>query len=206
MWWQLLKDSLGFNVNAPYSVDDMSADAVGLMDALNYDDAHVIGFSMGGMIAQSVAAQYPSRVRSLISVMSTTGAKHLPPPTKEATTALTTLASGDAAAEHSKAMRDRGFYPDSMPRQLMAIFKTGDRSDEVRTISAKTLVIHGQDDGLIPPQHGEHTVELISNAELVLFPGMAHNVPDAVLPLMLDRMIAHMRSVDINDEQSEVLL
>jgi len=196
IWWQLLKDQLGFTVNAPYTLDDMSADAAGLLDAVGYQNAHVIGFSMGGMIAQQVAAQHPQKVRSLISVMSTTFAKHLPPPTKEARERLTNFASGEAAKQLSQAMRDRGFYPESMPRQLMAIFKTGDRSDEVKTIAVKTLVIHGEDDGLIPPTHGEHTAELIESAELVIFPGMGHNVPEDILPSMLERMISHMKTAD----------
>ena len=196
IWWQLLKDQLGFTVNAPYTLDDMSADAAGLLDAVGYQNAHVIGFSMGGMIAQQVAAQYPQRVRSLTSVMSTTFAKHLPPPTKEARERLTNFASGEAAEQLSQAMRDRGFYPESMPRQLMAIYKTGDRSDEVKTIAAKTLVIHGEDDGLVLPSHGEHTAELIQNSEIVIFPGMGHNVPEDVLPDMLERMIGHMRAAD----------
>lgn len=196
IWWQLLKDQLGFAVNAPYALDDMSADAVGLLDAVGYEKAHVIGFSMGGMIAQQVAAQYPQRVRSLTSVMSTTFAKHLPPPTKEARERLTNFASGEAAEKLSQAMRDRGFYPESMPRQLMAIYKTGDRSEEVKTIAAKTLVIHGEDDGLVLPSHGQHTAELIKNSEIVIFPGMGHNVPEDVLPDMLERMIGHMRAAD----------
>ena len=196
IWWQLLKDQLGFTVNAPYTLDDMSADAAGLLDAVGYQNAHVIGFSMGGMIAQQVAAQYPQRVRSLTSVMSTTFAKHLPPPTKEARERLTNFASGEAAEQLSQAMRDRGFYPESMPRQLMAIYKTGDRSDEVKTIAAKTLVIHGEDDGLVLPSHGEHTAELIQNSEIVIFPGMGHNVPEDILPDMLERMIGHMRAAD----------
>ena len=196
IWWQLLKDQLGFTVNAPYTLDDMSADAAGLLDAVGYQNAHVIGFSMGGMIAQQVAAQYPQRVRSLTSVMSTTFAKHLPPPTKEARERLTNFASGEAAEQLSQAMRDRGFYPESMPRQLMAIYKTGDRSDEVKTIEAKTLVIHGEDDGLVLPSHGEHTAELIQNSEIVIFPGMGHNVPEDILPSMLERMISHMKTAD----------
>ena len=196
IWWQLLKDQLGFTVNAPYTLDDMSADAAGLLDAVGYQNAHVIGFSMGGMIAQQVAAQYPQRVRSLTSVMSTTFAKHLPPPTKEARERLTNFASGEAAEQLSQAMRDRGFYPESMPRQLMAIYKTGDRSDEVKTIEVKTLVIHGEDDGLVLPSHGEHTAELIQNSEIVIFPGMGHNVPEDILPSMLERMISHMKTAD----------
>jgi pimeloyl-ACP methyl ester carboxylesterase len=196
IWWQLLKDQLGFTVNAPYTLDDMSADAIGLLDVVGYQDAHVIGFSMGGMLAQQISAQYPQRVRSLTSVMSTTFAKHLPPPTKAANDALTNLASGDTTEERSQAIRDRGFYPESMPRQLMAIFKTGDRSAEVKTIAVKTLVIHGEDDGLIPLSHGEHTAELIDNSEIVIFPGMGHNIPEDILPNMLERIISHMKTAD----------
>ena len=196
IWWQLLKDKLGFRVDAPYSLDDMTEDTVGLLDAVGYEHAHVMGFSMGGMIAQQLAAKYPERVLTLTSVMSTTFAKHLPPPTGAAETALTNLASGEASESRIEAIRKRGFYPESMPRQMMAIFKTGDRSNEVKTINVNTLVIHGEDDGLVPPAHGEHTAELIRGAELVIFPGMGHNIPKDVLPKMLGYMIEHMKTVD----------
>ena len=178
------------------TIPDMACFYTWYLETLGLEGIRSIGFSMGGMIAQQVAAQHPQKVRSLISVMSTTGAKHLPPPTKAASDALTTLASDDATEERSQAMLDRGFYPESMPRQLMAIFKTGDRSDEVKTIAVKTLVIHGEDDGLIPPTHGEHTAELIESAELVIFPGMGHNVPEDILPKMLEHMISHMKTAD----------
>jgi pimeloyl-ACP methyl ester carboxylesterase len=196
IWWQLLKDKLGFRVDAPYSLDDMTEDTVGLLDAVGYEHAHVMGFSMGGMIAQQLAAKYPERVLTLTSVMSTTFAKHLPPPTGAAETALTNLASGEASESRIEAIRKRGFYPESMPRQMMAIFKTGDRSNEVKTINVNTLVIHGEDDGLVPPAHGEHTAELIRGAELVIFPGMGHNIPKDVLPKMLGYMIEHMKTAD----------
>ena len=84
LWWELLKYRLGFSVSAPYTLNDMGADIAGLMDAVGYDEAHIVGASMGGMIAQIVAAQYPEKTRSLISIMSTTNAPHLPPPTDEA--------------------------------------------------------------------------------------------------------------------------
>ena len=84
LWWQLLKYRLGFSVNAPYTLNDMAADITGLMQEIGYEEAHIVGASMGGMIAQIVAARYPERTRSLISIMSTTNAPHLPPPTAEA--------------------------------------------------------------------------------------------------------------------------
>ena len=197
LWWQLLKRELGFEVDAPYTLNDMGADTIALMDQLNIPNAHLIGASMGGMIAQVAAAQYPDRTRSLISIMSTTGAPHLPPPSDEASKRLTGLASGDEDdAQRQAAFVKRGFYPEAMPRQMMAIFKTGDRSAEVATISAPTLVLHGADDDLIPPPHGEYTAELIEGSDLVVFEGMGHNIPNEVLPLLLERMIAHMQATD----------
>ena len=84
LWWQLLKNQLGFDVDAPYTLNDMAADTIALMDLLELEDAHVVGASMGGMIAQVIAARYPQRTRTLVSIMSSTGAPHLPPPTAEA--------------------------------------------------------------------------------------------------------------------------
>lgn len=192
LWLQLIKQKIGLPVNAPYTLDDMATDTVALMDALEYQDAHIIGTSMGGMIAQVVAAQYPQRTRSLVSIMSSTGARHLPWPTRQAEGNLRELAGGDAAAERDAMMRARGFYPESMPRQLMAIFKSGDRSADVASIQASTLVIHGVDDTLVPPPHGVHTAELIEGSEFVLLEDMGHNMPDNVMPELISRMRGHM--------------
>ena len=196
LWWELLKYQLGFSVNAPYTLNDMGADIAGLMDAVGYDEAHIIGASMGGMIAQIVAAQYPEKTRSLISIMSTTNAPHLPPPTDEAENRLRNLATGEAEADREQAIRDRGFYPESMQRHLMAIFKTGDRSDEVATIAAPTLVLHGADDGLVPPEHGRHTASLIKESRFLLIEGMAHDMPEDIIPLLVDEMTGHMDAVE----------
>ena len=196
LWWELLKYQLGFSVNAPYTLEDMGADIAGLMDAVGYDEAHIIGASMGGMIAQIVAAQYPEKTRSLISIMSTTNAPHLPPPTDEAENRLRNLATGEAEADREQAIRDRGFYPESMQRHLMAIFKTGDRSDEVATIAAPTLVLHGADDGLVPPEHGRHTASLIPDSRFLLVEGMAHDMPEDIIPLLVDEMTSHMDAVE----------
>ena len=127
LWWELLKYRLGFSVSAPYTLNDIAADITKLMEEIWYEEAHIVGASMGGMIAQIVAAQYPERTRSLISIMSTTNAPHLPPPTKEAEMDLRNLATGGAQEERERSIRERGFYPESMQRHLMAIFKTGDR-------------------------------------------------------------------------------
>ena len=112
LWWQLLKRQVGFEVDAPYTLNDMAADTVGMMDALELRNAHIVGASMGGMIAQVIAAQYPDRTRSLVSIMSTTGSEHLPPPTSEASDVLLRMASDDEdAAERRASMVARGFYP-----------------------------------------------------------------------------------------------
>ena len=196
LWWELLKYRLGFSVNAPYTLNDLGADIAGLMDAVGYDEAHIVGASMGGMIAQIVAAQYPEKTRSLISIMSTTNAPHLPPPTDEAEMRLRNLATGEAEADREQSIRDRGFYPETMQRHLMAIFKTGDRSDAVATIVAPTLVLHGADDGLVPPEHGRHTASLIQESRFLLIEGMAHNMPEDVIPLLVDEMTGHMDAVE----------
>jgi len=196
LWWELLKYRFGFSVNAPYTLNDMGADIAGLMDAIDYREAHIMGVSMGGMIAQIVAAQYPDKTRSLTSIMSTTNAPHLPPPTEEAETRLRNLATGEAQADREQAIRDRGFYPESMQRHLMAIFKTGDRSTEVATIAAPTLVLHGADDGLVPPEHGRHTASLIKDARFLLIEGMAHNMPEDIIPKLVNEMHSHMGAVE----------
>jgi len=196
LWWELLKYRFGFSVNAPYTLNDMGADIAGLMDAIGYREAHIMGVSMGGMIAQIVAAQYPDKTRSLTSIMSTTNAPHLPPPTEEAEMRLRNLATGEAQADREQAIRDRGFYPESMQRHLMAIFKTGDRSTEVATIAAPTLVLHGADDGLVPPEHGRHTASLIEDARFLLIEGMAHNMPEDIIPKLVSEMTSHMGAVE----------
>lgn len=199
LWLQLLKHSLRLPVNAPYHLNDMAADAVALMDSIGYSKAHIVGVSMGGMIAQIVAARYPQRTRSLISIMSSTMARHLPAPTDLAEGRLRELAEGEAEAEREAAIRNRGFFPQTMPRHLMAIFKAGDRSIEVAGIQASTLVMHGADDGLLPPAHGMHTAELINDARFVLLQDMGHNIPTALVPDIVAHMTQHMQRVDTTE-------
>lgn len=194
LWWQLLKYELGFSVDAPYTLTDMAADSIAVLDAASYEQVHVMGVSMGGMIAQVLAAKHPERVISLTSIMSTTFAPHLPPPTSVAETNLRALAEGDAKASREQAMRDRGFFPESMERHLMAIFHAGDRTKEVQTIDRPTLVIHGSEDPLIPPEHGVHTAEQIEDAQFVLIEGMAHNLPESFHSQIIGLMSDHINS------------
>jgi pimeloyl-ACP methyl ester carboxylesterase len=195
VWWQILKYELGFKVSAPYTLDDMAGDSIAVLNAEGHGQVHVMGVSMGGMIAQVLAANFPNRIKTLTSVMSTTFAPHLPPPSSAAEDNLRDLAGGDAEISREELMRARGFHPESMERHLMAIFKTGDRTQEVQTITAPTLVLHGSEDPLIPPAHGVHTAEQIAGAQFVLIDGMGHNLPepyhDQIVGLMTDHIVAY---------------
>ena len=111
LWWQLLKYKLGLSVDAPYSLAEMAQDSIAVLDTAGYQRVHVAGASMGGMIAQVLAARFPERVVSLTSIMSTTFAPHLPPPTANAEGNLRDLAEGDAETSREQRMRDRGFIP-----------------------------------------------------------------------------------------------
>ena len=190
LWWEMLKDFVGLGIDAPYALEDMAADAVAVMDELGIERAHVVGASMGGMIAQIVAAQYPERTASLVSIMSTTGAAHLPDPEDQAGADLQGLSeAGEDAYAQLHAM---GIFPEAMPRQLLAIMAAGDRSEEVKTISVPTLVQHGALDTLLPPPHGAHTAELISGSKYIVYEGMGHNMPDEVVPELVADILEHV--------------
>ncbi len=198
VWWNLLKSKVGLPVTAPYSLYDMADDAVGLLDALEIEQAHVLGASMGGMIAQIVAAKNPQRVRSLISVMSTTGAPQLPPPSSQSSGVIEDLLNSDE--ERRVELNKRGVYPSALPRQFFAISTTGDRTELVKTIQTKTLVLHGEEDALLPMAHGEYTAEVIDDSKFISFKGMAHNLPKPVMPLFVEAVGAHISLVESTRE------
>jgi len=202
-------------INAPYLLRDMAADAVGLLDALGIDRAHVVGASMGGMIAQTLAIEFPERVRSLTSIMSTTGDPTLPPPKPEAMGALLSPLPNnrDEAIERSvfvfrtigstgfpfdeAEIRDlasqsyeRGFEPAGVTRQLVAIMASGSRTTALASVRVPALVIHGTDDPLIQVDSGRATAAAIPNAELLLIEGMGHDMPRPVWPRMVDAICA----------------
>lgn len=191
LWWNLLKAKLGLEVSHAYTLSDMGNDAVALLDLLQIERAHVLGASMGGMIAQTIAIEHPERVISLVSIMSSTGATHLPQASKESVAAIRNVA--ETSPEDLAEIQARGFYPAAIPRQLMAIMYSGDRTAALNTLTVPTLVIHGEDDPLLPLPHGQHTAEVIPGARFVSFPGMAHNIPDDVRPAMLDTIEAHVQ-------------
>jgi pimeloyl-ACP methyl ester carboxylesterase len=200
----------------PYTLSDMAADGIGLLDHLGVERAHVMGASMGGMIAQTMAIEHPTRVRSLVSVMSTTGD---PTVGQAAPEVLDVLLSPPATTReeyietspkwmvwHSKKHRseertkelaarsyDRSSYADGGPRQLAAIFATGDRTERLRRLDVPTLVIHGRDDTLITPSGGMATAEAIPGAHLLLLSDMGHDLPEALWPVLVDAVSTHTR-------------
>ncbi|TPG12703.1 alpha/beta fold hydrolase [Sphingomonas oligophenolica] len=203
---------IGVKARVPYTLDDMAADAIGVLDALGIDRAHIVGASMGGMIAQLVAAHYPERTLSLTSIMSTTGNRSLPRATKEATAVLmdrpktrdreTIIAHAVRAAAvigspgyrveagelRAKVVRDfeRMHYPAGFARQIAAITVGGDRRKRLAAITAPTLVIHGTDDPLVPIAGGRDTAASIPGAVLHEMPGMGHDLPEPLIPTVCD--------------------
>jgi pimeloyl-ACP methyl ester carboxylesterase len=211
---------LGLKVPLAYSLTDMAADSVGLLDALGIDRAHVVGASMGGMIAQLVASGWPDRVRTLTSIMSSSGRPGLPGPThrlrgklmarrpanptrEEAIAAgvdILQLISFPDPMRSPQAFRqmaaeafDRGYNPLGVRRQLLAILADGSRVDRLRAIKAPTLLIHGAEDPLVPAANSEDLARAIPHARLVIVPGMAHDLPPSKTPEMVATIAAHMQ-------------
>jgi pimeloyl-ACP methyl ester carboxylesterase len=213
----------GEKIEAPYGLPDMALDSVGLLDALDIDKAHIVGASMGGMIAQIIAADHRERVRSLVSIMSTSGDPRLPQGDPEALAVLTVKPppAEDRAAniEHGlKCQRaigsvslpasddelrikvakgyDRSNYFLGVPRQLLAVLANGIRVELLKRIAAPTLVIHGAEDRLIPPAAGEDTAAHIPGAELMLVDGMGHDFPTPLIGTLIEAVASHCRRAD----------
>jgi pimeloyl-ACP methyl ester carboxylesterase len=197
--------------SASYLLDDMADDCVGLLDALDVEAAHLVGASQGGMIAQAVAIRHPERVRSLTSIMSTTGDRAVGQPHPEALPALLTRPPADrdgfvefvvaawkaigspgfevdenALRARAAASYDRGIFPEGTARQLMAIIASGDRTAALRELDVPTTVIHGTDDILVDVSGGEATAAAIPGARLELIEGMGHDLPPALWPRLVE--------------------
>ena len=198
-----LLSKIGFTPKVPYTLADMADDGVGLLDALGIERAHIVGASMGGMIAQHVAARHPDRCLSLTTVFSTTGNPKLPPARPEAMKALITRpdsteegmlvehgmmlartigspgypAPEDRLRERTLASVRRSFYPEGPTRHLSAIVADGDRRAMLRDIAVPTLVLHGEDDPLVPCEGGRDTATSIPGARLKTIPGWGHDLP-----------------------------
>jgi pimeloyl-ACP methyl ester carboxylesterase len=203
-------------VQAPYKLRDMAQDTIGLMDALGIQSAHLVGASMGGMIAQEIAILFPQRVRSLTSIMSTTGNPKVPPATREAMAILMApppatreeflerfaktwkvLRVGsfpeDEALDRARAERTfaRGLNPAGAGRQLRAILASGSRKERLRAVKAPTLVIHGTVDPLVHPAGGKDTAASIPGAKLVMVERMGHALPMQMWPQIIDAIDKH---------------
>ena len=203
-------------VAAPYRLRDMAEDVIGLMDALGLPSAHVVGASMGGMIAQEIAISFPERVRSLTSIMSTTGDPKVPSPTREATAVLMApppaskeeyfarfaqtwkvLRVGsfpeDEALDRARAERtfERGLNPAGVARQLRAILASGSRKARLGSVKTPTLVIHGTVDPLVRPEGGKDTAASIPGAKLMMIEGMGHALPIPMWPQIIDAIDRH---------------
>jgi pimeloyl-ACP methyl ester carboxylesterase len=220
--WAGIKYKLGCKVRAPYSLEDMAQDALGALSALGVDRAHVVGVSMGGMIAQRVAIAAPQRVVSLTSIMSSSGAKGLPQAKPEVARALLSRPASDtpeAVVDHyvklfkaigspgypvpEPEMRERillgvarSFHPEGTLRQMLAIIADTDRAAQLARITCPTLVLHGRADPLVPYANGEDTAARIAGARLVGFDGMGHDLPPEPVALMLDELIPHLQAAE----------
>ena len=198
----------------PYTLSDMAADAMKVLDHLNIERAHIMGASMGGMIAQTVAIEHPHRVKTLISIMSQPGELTVGQPTQEAMELIVTPAPSDRdeyiafapkwqlwqskkyrsdEVSRRNAIRDfdRSNYPEGGPRQMAAIYASGSRAEGLQKLQVPTLVIHGTDDQLITPSGGERTAELIPNSTLLMVDDMGHDMPQPLWPFYLDAISKH---------------
>lgn len=214
------KAAAGLPTGAAYTLDDMALDVVGLMDALGIAGAHIMGISMGGMIAQILAAVHHKRVRSLTSIMSSSGNPDLPqaapgvmkammaapedPNDREAVIRLGTEtlkiigSPGFPETEESRraaytARFERSYYPVGVARQMQAILLHGSRIDLLKTISVPTLVIHGKDDPLVPVAAGRDTAAKIPNSDLKIIDGMGHSIPMPLVPQFVTLIAQHAR-------------
>lgn len=201
-----------------YDLTDMATDTVGLLDALGLAEVHIAGVSMGGMIAQTVAALHPDRVRTLTSIMSNTGARKVGRPALSTWLLMGGRPARTRAEAQARAVRlfrhigshgfpfdeaavrelaglgwDRDPSPAGVARQLAAIFRSGDRTSRLRAVTAPTLVIHGDRDRMVHPTGGAATVRAITDARLETIPGMGHDLPRGAWPRLLDLIDDHAR-------------
>jgi pimeloyl-ACP methyl ester carboxylesterase len=210
---------LGLSLRVPYTLDDMTDDAIGLMDAINVDEAHIVGASMGGMIAQLIAGRFPERCISLTSIMSSTGDPSLPgasaevrkqllaprPDASDAEAVVQRIMQGyktigspgelrrsdEELRQLAQASINRSYYPEGFMRQVAAIMANGSRVDLLQRVLTPTLVIHGKEDPLVPVECGIHTAEQIRGAKLELIEGMGHDLPPKLMERIVDLIAGH---------------
>ena len=201
----------------PYDLSDMSDDAFGILDDLEIEQAHIVGASLGGMIAQTMAIEQPSRVMSLTSIMSSTGTREImgipddslalllaPAPTErsaylEYSDQYSIWCSkkyfdAELAREYAAASYDRSHYPEGSGRQIAALLASGDREPDLAEMNVPTLVIHGRDDRLILPLLGERTADVIPGSNYLLVSDMGHDLPEPLWGVVVDAVLSHLRN------------
>lgn len=218
--WTMFKARIGLPVRVPYTLSDMAADGIGLLDALGIDKAHVVGASMGGMIVQLMAANHPERTLSMTSIMSSSGKAGLPGARPDIQRQFMVKRSPDASREEAVAFGaalvsafsfpdparpenahaemtakafDRGYYPVGTRRQLLAIIADGSRVDRLKTIKVPTLVVHGGADPLVPKEGSEDIARHIQGARLKIIDEMAHDLPPSQVGRMVDLIAGHAK-------------
>lgn len=210
---------IGITGSAPYTLDEMAADVVGLLDHLDVERAHLVGASMGGMIAQQAAALYPRRVASLCSIMAGGGSRRIsrmprpdvlgtlfrsPPPSRQAyvedlVEVFARIGSPAYPTDEAELRErighsyDRCFYPAGVARQLMAVMASGNRARELRSIRAPSLIVHGTEDRLVPPRAGGDVAAAIPRSRMKLFAGMGHDLPAQLWPRLAELIAANAR-------------
>ena len=212
----------GDHSSLAYTLEDMADDAAGVLAAAGVESAHVAGISLGGMIAQLLATRHPARVRSLASIMSTTGDRAVGQPSGEAASVLVApmpadreafieqtvvnakaIGSGTAFPFDAEAVRrgaargyDRAYHPKGTGRQFAAILAAGDRTPDLARIRVPTLVVHGEEDQIIGVSGGEATAAAIPGARLLRVPGLGHELPPGFWPTLVDALVEHADRAD----------
>ncbi len=216
--WASVKRKLGWTIQSPYSLADMARDALGVLDAMGIQQAHIVGASMGGMIAQHVASISPERVVSLTSIMSSSGAPSLPDAKPAVIRALLNRPKSQSVdditayyvkffgvigspafpiepqllRERIREGIERSHHPDGTLRQMVAIAADGQRHNLIKRITAPTLVIHGLADVLVPPVHGRDTVQRIAGSRFVGIEGMGHDLAPGAVAQWLPHLLKHV--------------
>lgn len=213
----LMKINQGETVEVPYKIEDMAADTLRLLDYLEIDSAHVVGLSMGGMIAQSVAIESPEKVISLTSIMSSS--RYMYPASAEAAALLTQRAAEskeeyieqslenskilggskfqhdeDLYRQHAGRKYDRGIYPPGFARQLAAVMVQDDRRNALSKINVPTLVLHGDADPLVPVEGCVETADAVPNSKMKIIEGWGHGFPPVIWPIIIDELVAHFQT------------